>query len=127
MNRPQTTAGITPETPLLGRRVEAEEATGANGLLQALRASLDTGQPSQVSEGPSVHPVDGDALCEHVAGEEELETDDPGDAQPWRKGPNTPTAAQVGAHFAAAIAGDADGALRAGARLGPRRVLTLLM
>lgn len=41
-------------------------------------------------------------------------------------GPHAPTAAEVGAHFAAEIADEADAALRAAARLGPRRVLELL-
>ncbi len=40
---------------------------------------------------------------------------------------DTPSAAQVGAHFAAEIADDAEAALHAAARLGPKRVLALLL
>jgi len=126
MNPTEAITGIAPETRFLRYLAGAEEASGADCPRQVLDAASEAEEPSEASTGLSALAPAGDIPCEDAAEGEVSQAEGSGEAQPRRPDPNAPTAAEVGAHFAAEIADNADGALQAAARLGPRRVLALL-
>lgn len=118
MDCTKTPAGADLTTPLAGPMAEPSSVFGSD------RGGLEPDVPPEangMSDTPECSPCDSENnFGEGITERETFRPERPVD-------PNGPTVAEVGAHFAAAIVDNAAEALRAAARLGPKRVLSLLV
>jgi hypothetical protein len=124
MNRLETPGGADAAT-LLARYVA--EPSSASGLC-CRRADPDTAfNTAGISDTPESSSCDsGDASRKDAAEGEISQEEEWREPLHWHADPNGLTATEVGAYFGAQIKSDAEEALRAAARLGPKRVLALL-
>ncbi len=118
MNRTETSAGSDFAT-LLDRQEAALSSVSGEG--------QDPLQPDGRLETDALSSTVAGSPCDSPNAGEEVDAETQTLPAKERSDPTGLTAAEVGAHFAAEIANGADEALRVAARLGPKRVLSLLV